>query len=47
MTAIVQYPGRSFTKVQAVSEPTLWVSRKPQRKYRDREGDRQRFDTSP
>jgi len=24
---------RSFTKVHAVSELTLWVSRKPQRKY--------------
>jgi hypothetical protein len=32
MTAIVQYPGRSFTKVQAVSEPTFLVSQiSPQR----------------
>jgi len=28
MTAIVQYPGRSFTKVQAVSEPTFSASQR-------------------
>jgi hypothetical protein len=36
---VVHYSCRSFTKVHAVSELTLWVSRKPQRKYRGREGD--------
>jgi hypothetical protein len=32
----------AFTLAHSVSELTLWVSRKPQRKYRGREGDRGR-----
>jgi hypothetical protein len=39
---VVQYSCRSFTKVHAVSELMLWVSRKSQRKYRGRDGDRGR-----
>ena len=42
MTAVLQYPGRSSIKSPAVSELTLLVSRKPQRKHRGREGDRGR-----
>ena len=42
MTSGRSVPCRSFTKVHAVSELTLWVSRKPQRNYRGCEGGRGR-----